>query len=189
LDGNVTAVFCGASNGDIWFGGEFTGPTSGRDGYAGSVAVYTPKGDKWSPPPFAGLNGPVYSIITSPSSSSSILFAGAFQTSFSAGSANITQNNNPNVPLSSGATPFSSSLVPIPLRPEDVDASPSSNQKDFANISNILCPAGDDGPGNTWLAQDGFQPHINIQTNSFLTASGIRLGNTFVQGRGTKTFT
>jgi hypothetical protein len=189
LDGNVSAVYCNTPNGDVWFGGEFTGPTNGASGYGGSVAVYTPKDDKWSPPPFAGLNGPVYSITPSPSSSKSLLLAGSFHTSFSAGQANITDNNNPNVPHSNGATPFSSSLVPIPLSAAVIDASPSSSQADYANISNALCPSGDDGPGNTWLAQDGFQPFITINTFSFLTASGIRLGNTFVQGRGTKTFT
>ncbi|KZV86588.1 hypothetical protein EXIGLDRAFT_774480 [Exidia glandulosa HHB12029] len=59
---------------------------------------------------------------------------------------------------------------------------------DFSNIHNILCPKGDDGPGNTWLARDGAGAQINIDTFKPLSTAGLRLGNTHVDGRGTKTF-
>ena len=100
----------------------------------------------------------------------------------------INNTNNPNVPFSSGATPFSSSLVPIPLAGAQIVASPSSADPSFDNISNILCPSGSDGPGNTWLAQDGSQATITIRDFMQLDALGIRLGNTDQEGRGTVEF-
>ncbi len=185
LDGTVRSIYC-ESKGTVWVGGEFKGPSSGASGYGGSVARYTPKGDSWSSAPFGGLNGPVFTIAPS-SSGSSLFFGGSFRTTYSG--ANVTTNvtgvNNPNVPASPGATLFSSSLVPIPLGAADIDAAPPSPQSDFSKIENILCPSGADGPGHTWLARDNSQPFITVRTFSFLTASGIRLGNTFVQGRGT----
>jgi hypothetical protein len=99
----------------------------------------------------------------------------------------LNTTNNPNVPFSSGATPFSSSLVPIPLQAAqiEIDASPSSTDPQFSNIQNILCPAGPDGPGNTWLAGDDSTVIINVRTFTSLNANGIRLGNTFQPGHGT----
>jgi hypothetical protein len=69
-----------------------------------------------------------------------------------------------------------------------IDASPSSTDSQFSNIENILCPAGPDGPGNTWLAADGNTAVINVQTFTSLNANGIRLGNTFLSGHGTTGF-
>ncbi|KZT42478.1 hypothetical protein SISSUDRAFT_1069414 [Sistotremastrum suecicum HHB10207 ss-3] len=190
LDGNVTSLYCQTSSNALWVGGTFHGPSTSASSYAGSVAVYFPQNDSWSPPPFAGLDGPVLSITPSPSSSS-LYFAGSFHTTFSSPNNTVVGNgtNNPNVPFSAGATPFSSSLVPIPLGAAQIDASPSTSQAQFSDIGNILCPAGADGPGNTWLARDASPALITIRTFDFLTANGIRLGNTFVQGRSTTAFT
>ena len=52
----------------------------------------------------------------------------------------------------------------------------------------IFCPAGPDSPGDTWLAQDGSMAQITVCTFKFLTVSGLRLGNMFVEGRGTTAF-
>ena len=194
LDGEVDAMYCDQSGGNVWVGGAFHVPpsASGSSGYKGGVAVYNAKGDSWAPPPFGGLAGAagrVQSITPNPSASS-LYFAGSFLTAFQSSVSTPNGTNNPNVPFSIGATPFSSSLVPIPLTSAgtQIDASPSNTQADFANISNILCPAGADGPGNTWLSQDGSAAQITVRTFQFSTASGLRLGNTFVQGRGTIAF-
>ena len=92
--------------------------------------------------------------------------------------------NNPGIPFSIGATPFSSSLVPIALMGAgiQIEASPSNPRPQFSNVSNILCPAGPDSPGDTWLAQDGSMAQITVCTFKFLTVSGLRLGNMFVEG-------
>ncbi|KAG7090837.1 hypothetical protein E1B28_009919 [Marasmius oreades] len=181
-NGEVDAVYCDAKNGKIWVGGEFTSPGA-------SVAVWDTKSGSWSQPPFvgvAGAGGRVLSI-TSNSSQSSLFFAGSFVASFQ-GNGTISGNNNPNVPFSAGATPFSSSLVPIPLTNAQVEGSPSSTDRQFSDVKQILCPAGSDGPGNTWLGADGSTAVLTARAFSFITANGIRLGNTFLPNHGTSEF-
>jgi len=194
VDGEVDAMYCDQSGSNLWVGGAFHAPVSasGSGTYKGSVAVYNAKGNSWAPPPFAGLAGAagrVQSITPNPSASS-LYFAGSFLTAFQSSVPLPNGTNNPNVPFSIGATPFSSSLVPIPLTTAgtQIEALPSNTRPEFANISNALCPAGADGPGNTWLAQDGSTAQITVRTFQFSTASGLRLGNSFVEGRGTTAF-
>jgi hypothetical protein len=192
VDGPVETLYCDQSSQTLWVGGSFHGPaSSGSSGYGGSVAVYTPGSNTWSPPGFGGLSGTVSSIVSN-SDSSSLLFGGSFITSYqSSGSSNNTNNtavHNPNVPQSTGSTPFSSSLVPFPLSGADVTAGPSSSQAGLGNITAIFCPSGPDGPGSTWFAGDGYFSQITIRDFRALTASGIRLGNTFFDDRSTTTF-
>ena len=187
LDGPVSALHCDEKNGLLWVGGSFRAPITGNTaGFAGSVATYNPSSNTWSPPPFAGLTGGVNTIVPT-TSNSELLFGGSFITSYGNGT-NTTSVSNPNVPTSSGSTTFSHSLVPFPLANADIDASPSSTQPGLGNITNILCPAGPDGVGNTWFAEDNFQSIVTIRTNKQLSASGLRLGNTFFNGRSTTTF-
>ncbi|KAK0195263.1 cortical protein marker for cell polarity-domain-containing protein [Armillaria mellea] len=162
-------------NGEVDCGGSFTSPGA-------SIAIWDPSASSWSAPPFkgvAGANAQVLSITTN-SSESSLFFSGNGTT--------VNSTNNPNVPFSAGATPFSSSLVPIPLQNAELGGSPSSTDSDFSNITNILCPAGADGPGNTWFAADQNTAVITARTFSFITSDGIRLGNTFLDNHGTTGF-
>lgn len=195
LDNEVSTLYCDESVGQVWAGGVFHRPVSasGSGEFKGGVAIFDIKQNQWLPPPFGGLQGAsskVQAIVPNPSNSS-LYFSGSFITEFKSNATISNGTNNPNVPASIGATPFSSSLVPIPLTPPttQVDASPSTTQPGFSNISNILCPAGPDGPGNTWLGRDNSEALITVQTFQFSTTSGIRLGNTFVQNRGTTAFT
>ena len=182
-NGQVDALYCDADGNKLWAGGNFTSPGKG-------VAVYDVKAGSWSQAPFVGVTGAsgrVFSI-TANSSQASLFFAGSFITTFQGNGSSINGTNNPNVPFSSGASPFSSSLVPVPLGNAEVDASPSSTDSQFSDIQSILCPGGDDGPGNTWLAADGNTAVITIRKFSDLTAHGVRLGNTFIDGHGTTGF-
>ena len=190
LDGPVEALHCESSAKTVWVGGRFRGPSSGTSGYSGSVAVYTPSSNSWSPPGFGGLAGSVASIVSN-ADSSSLLFGGSFVTSYQSGSTTNNINttiSNPNVPQSSGSTPFSSSLVPFPLSSAEITAGPSSSRQGLGDINAILCPRGADGPGNTWLAREGSFTSIIIRDFKALMARGIRLGNTFIDGQSTKTF-
>ena len=182
-DGTVHTLYCDASHNKIWVGGEFSSP-------GGSIAVFDVKAGSWSSPPFRGVTGAqslVKSIGPSPSGSS-LFFTGSFVASFGNGTA-LNGTNNPNVPYSPGASPFSSSLVPIPLENVQIDGSPSSSQAGFSDIKNTLCPLGVDGPGNSWFAADGSIPFITVRTFSFISAHGVRLGNTFQPNHGTTSFT
>lgn len=188
LDGSVTALHCDEKNNVLWVGGSFHAPTAGNTaGFAGSVATYSPSSNSWSAPPFAGLSGNVNTIVAN-TDNSALLFGGSFVTTYGNSTTNSTSVTNPNVPTSSGATTFSYSLVPFPLTNVEVNASPSSTLTGLDNITNILCPAGPDGVGNTWFAEDGFKAVLTIRSNKQLSASGLRLGNTFLDGRSTTTF-
>ncbi|KAJ3794740.1 cortical protein marker for cell polarity-domain-containing protein [Lentinula aff. detonsa] len=182
-NGEVDAVFCDAKNKKVWAGGSFTSPGA-------AVAVWDTSSNTWSKPPFNGLTGAEGRVlsITSNSSGSSLFFAGSFITSFQGNGTVLNSTNNPNVPFSPGASPFSSSLVPIPLQGAQIVGSPSSTEADFSNITNILCPSGSDGPGNSWFAGDGNQAVITVRDFSSLQASGVRLGNTFQSNHGTVGF-
>lgn len=177
-DGPVSAVYCDSHNNDLWVGGQFSSPGP-------SVAIWNSKSNSWSAPLFKGLNGQVRSI-TSNASDTSLFFTGSFTTSFNGGV--TSNNNNPNVPYSPGASPFSSSLVPIPLQDAEVVGAPSSTDPQFSNIQAILCPAGPDGPGNTWFAAAGTAALITVRTFTAMSTYGVRIGNTFLSGYGTTAF-
>ncbi|KAG6820890.1 hypothetical protein H0H93_010234 [Arthromyces matolae] len=182
-NGPVNAIFCDVKGDKIWVGGSFSSPGS-------NVAVWDPNTGAWSKPPFVGVSGAQGKVlsITANASDSSIFFSGSFITTFP-GSDTISNNtNNPNVPVSQGATPFSSSLVPVPLENAQVVGSPSTSDPQFSSIQSILCPSGADGPGNSWFAADSSAALVTIRAFSFISANGIRLGNTFQNGHGTTAF-
>jgi hypothetical protein len=183
-NGQINALFCDAKEKKLWAGGSFSSPGS-------SIAIYDPASNSWSSPPFVGVSGAQAQItsITTNSSESSLFFTGSFVAAFGDGNAVLNGTNNPNVPFSAGASPFSSSLVPVPLQNAQVDGAPSSSQAGFGDIKNILCPAGPDGSGNTWLAADDSSPLITVRAFSFISANGVRIGNTFQANHGTTGFT
>ena len=182
-NGEIHSLYCDTQDNKVWTGGRFSSP-------GGSVAVFDPKAGTWSSPPFGGITGAqaLVTSIASNSSGNSLLFTGSFVASFGNSTVAISGSNNPNVPFSPGASPFSSSLVPIPLQNVQVDGSPSSSETGFSDIRNTLCPSGADGPGNSWFAADGSTPLITVRTFSFISANGVRLGNTFRPNHGTTAF-
>jgi hypothetical protein len=182
-NGQVSALYCDSTHSKLWVGGQFSSPAS-------AVAVWDTKASSWSAPPFGGLTGAAAEVlsITTNTSQASLFFAGSFFATFNGNGSVLNTTNNPNVPFSQGATPFSSSLVPIPLRAAQIQGDPSSSDPSFSNIQNILCPAGKDGPGQTWFAADGNGAQITVRTFQSYSASGVRLGNTFLNGRGTTGF-
>ncbi|KAF9484449.1 hypothetical protein BDN70DRAFT_989542 [Pholiota conissans] len=181
--GQVNALFCDTKGSKLWAGGSFSSP-----GHA--IAIFDPKAGTWSSAPFGGVSGAQAEVtsITTNSSDASLFFAGSFLTSFGSGSIVLNGTNNPNVPFSVGATPFSSSLVPVPLQNSEVDPSRTTAQEGFNDIHNILCPAGSDGSGNSWFAADDSTPLITIRTFSSISVNGVRLGNTFQPNHGTTGF-
>ncbi|KAG6862277.1 hypothetical protein C0995_015974 [Termitomyces sp. Mi166 len=182
-NGEVHAAFCDAKDNKVWVGGTFSSPGS-------NVAVWDPKAGTWSQPPFVGLSGAQAKVlsITTNASDSSIFFAGSFVTTFPGDGMVLNGTNNPNVPFSQGATPFSSSLVPVPLENAQVVGSPSTSDHQFSNVQNILCPSGADGAGNSWFAADASTALVTVRTFSFISVNGVRLGNTFQSNHGTTGF-
>lgn len=182
-NGKINALFCDTKLNKVWAAGSFTSPGA-------SVALFDAKAGAWTSAPFSGVSGGAAEVtsITTNATDSSLFFAGSFLTSFGNGNVVLNGTNNPNVPFSPGASPFSSSLVPVPLQNAMIDASPSSQQDGFSSIENTLCPAGGDGAGNSWFAADNSTPLITVRTFTFISASGLRLGNTFQPNHGTTAF-
>lgn len=213
VQGDVLALYCDPTDGGVvWIGGEVTQPigqeSSASASYGGAVLQYKPASDSFSPAPFSGLpSGSVQSISPSSStdSSSSLLFTGSFdlayagsnQTSASLNSSKPTTKFSPTgLPLSNvtvyspGATPFSSTLSPIPLLGPGVlvDASPTTVLEGYTDPSVLFCQTGPDGINHSWLGRDQGISQVNVQIYRAVTASGVRIGNTFVNGRGTSAF-
>ncbi|KAK4051361.1 hypothetical protein OIV83_002845 [Microbotryomycetes sp. JL201] len=180
LDGPVRALSCNGSI--VYAGGSFKGPVD-ASGFEGNVAQWSISDQQWSPMPFSGLNGAVESISPSPDGKS-IFFGGSFSTAFS---------NSTNATFAPQATSVSfpslgSSLFPISLNTSDYVASPTTYTSGFGRPEYIFCPRRQDGPGASWLLVDGQVGSFIARTYRPLRVRGIRLGNTFWQGRGTRNF-
>ncbi len=188
LDGEVLALSCNDTT--VYAGGSFTGPVDAANGeYAGSVAEWAVGTASWSPLPFNGLNGPV-NTITPSEDGKSLFFGGNFSTTFINGS--ISSTTITNTTAEGNATTFQSlgsSLSSISLNTSYVTATPTTYLNGFGRPSYIFCPRREDGPSASWLLVDGNQGYIVIELRREVTARGIRLGNTFYGGRGTKNFT
>ncbi|KDE04470.1 hypothetical protein MVLG_05118 [Microbotryum lychnidis-dioicae p1A1 Lamole] len=188
----VTALACNSTL--LIAGGTFQTPVGAATtaGFAGHVAQWSIPDQSWAPPPFAGLDGPVETIVPS-IDGKSIFFGGNFNTTYST----VTKGSGPlsnltNTTTASNTTTtfasLGSSLVPISLNQSDYTASPTTYTSGFGKPENIFCPRHGDGVGASWLLVDGMVGFFIVRTHRPLQARGIRLGNTFYGGRGTKTF-
>ncbi|ODO05338.1 hypothetical protein L198_02031 [Cryptococcus wingfieldii CBS 7118] len=199
LSGEVDTVYCDDDNSQVWFGGSFDAPT----GTGGNVALWSTASSVWETPAFGGLNGRVESI--SPSSNgSSIYFGGDFTISYVsnstvlANSSSITNgttgnstttsvesapDNTTTVGNSGYLTPLTVSASSSSSASYQIQAGPSTDQSEYSNTDVLLCP--DSG---IWLAQDNTIASVNVVGQSYLAATGIRVVNGLVEGRGTTTF-
>ncbi|KAL8292370.1 hypothetical protein RQP46_001836 [Phenoliferia psychrophenolica] len=187
LDGPVLALSCNSTT--VYAGGNFTGPVGATAGtYKGHVAAWSIGASAWSPLPFAGLNGPVATIAPS-LDGNSLFFGGSFSTSFQNGTAGTRTTTN--ISLVGNGTVFASlgsSLTPISLNGSDYVASPTTYESGFGRPQYAFCPSGPDGVSNTWLLVDGTDGSFISRLYRPLRVRGIRLGNTFYGGRGTRNF-
>ncbi|WPH02687.1 Hypothetical protein R9X50_00555300 [Acrodontium crateriforme] len=160
LSGKVQALYCDSDAGMVYVGGSFTGANS-----TNAMAWTT----GWTNLPFAGFNGPVSSITKN--SNGNIVFGGQFD-----GLGNTTSPKNPDVQVINLASGYISSQGTAPT-------------DGYNNPENILCKtAQEDGPTNTWLlANDGTGYWQGNYSFSFIPTK-LRLYNTNIDGRGTKTF-
>lgn len=196
LDGEVSTIFCSSEQNSIIFGGSFKSPVNpGTDGlissrYLGSLALWNETSKNWFPLKFGGLNGSV-SFISSGLNSSSLRFGGAFDTSFSSNPGS-NPNNAMNASMVSGTNRSSSALtsvlMPLSLGQSEFTGGPPIDLMGFDDPAQILCPQGEDGPDNSYLFADEAVGRLTVRTFRPLDVRAIRLGNTFYNGRGTKTF-
>ncbi|KAJ7072485.1 cortical protein marker for cell polarity-domain-containing protein [Mycena amicta] len=175
----------------LYFAGSFSaiGSTS-----AANIASYTPASDAFAALGSGGPNGPVDALFCD-SKNAKVWAGGSFTTPglhhgtappfkglAGAGGRVFSITSNSLALLSPLSSPFPSLPPPFSSR------RPNSDDPNFGDITRILCPAGADGSGNTWFGADGSTSVISINTHTFISASGIRLGNTFQPNHGTTGF-
>lgn len=99
LDGPVHTLYCSPPS-SIYVGGDFIAPiNSNTSQYSGHIALYNNNNQQWSPLPWKGFNGPVYSILPE-NNNQSIYFAGQFN---STGNNPNSTNSFPIIDLSASA--------------------------------------------------------------------------------------
>ncbi|GAA5891635.1 hypothetical protein JCM6882_006152 [Rhodosporidiobolus microsporus] len=188
LDGEVRALACNGTT--VYAGGDFSAP-SGVDAAGPNVAAWESSSASWTALPFYGFNGAVESIFQS-DDGQSLFFGGAFSTTFSNSSANSTSSSSssssPNGSPSSQIPSLGSSLTPISLNTSDYWASPTTYTSGFGRPQYIFCPRREDGIGASWMLVDGQDGFFIARMYRELNVRGIRLGNMFYEGRGTKNF-
>jgi hypothetical protein len=185
LDGPVRALSCNGSS--VYAGGDFRGPQGDASdyAYAGHIASWSIADSSWSPLPFSGVNGPVETVVTS-ADGRSLFLGGSFSTTFSNSS-----DQSSALPASdnAGSIPsLGSSLVPISLNQSDYWASPTTYTSGFGKPEYIFCPRHGDGIGASWMLVDNQAGFFIARMYRPIRARGIRLGNMFYQGRGTRNF-
>ncbi|GAA5826546.1 hypothetical protein JCM11251_002420 [Rhodosporidiobolus azoricus] len=188
LEGEVRALACNGTT--VYAGGDFAAP-SGVDGAGPNVAAWSTSSGSWSALPFYGFNGAVESIFQA-EDGRSLFFGGAFSTTFSNSSTNSTSSTSSTSsgnPSSSPQIPsLGSSLAPISLNTSDYWASPTTYTSGFGRPQYIFCPRHEDGVGASWMLVDGIDGFFIARMYRELNVRGIRLGNMFYEGRGTKDF-
>lgn len=189
LSGSVNSLYCDNSRNQVWVGGSFDAPI-GEGG--GNVALWSTSSSSWTTVEFGGLNGPVEQI--SPSANGeSLYFAGDFSTTFISNSTtNSTMNitSVPSAPNGTSTTGRSGYLTPVTLPPVSsasgnltVSVGPTTSQDQYSDPDVLLCP----GEG-VWLARDNSVANVDLLGYNFWRASGVRVKNGLVQGRGTTHF-
>lgn len=187
LDGAVYALYCDETHGLLYAGGSFVRPANvsnvtDTSRYLGGVASWNMTGNQWLPAPFGGVNGTVTDIAMGVNAST-LRFSGAFDVGFS--------SLPPGAPVSgtnSSASPLSIAWAPLPLGQSEFQGGPSSPNADFNDPAQILCPQGLDGARNSFLFADNAPGRLTMRAFRNLPVRGIRLANTFIDGRGTNQF-
>lgn len=106
VDGPVRSLYCnGGGGGVVYVGGDFTAPKLDNNNnvtaYTGHLALW--QNNQWSPVPWKGVNGPVYSIIPHPQQQS-ILFGGRFDSTGDGKFASLNTSQSINLASSSAVS-------------------------------------------------------------------------------------
>jgi hypothetical protein len=162
LSGQVSTLYCEPSTNTVYVGGSFKGANS-----TNAIAWVGTAG--WTNLPFNGFNGPVSAITKA--ANGHIIFGGTF-TSLG----NSSAPNDPDgqvINLSGGL----------------ISSGSSATTAGFDDPKNIICKTnGTDGAGNTWLLADNTPGYWRADFRFGFRPTKIRLWNTHLDGRGTKTW-
>lgn len=163
VDGPVRSLYC-TNNQSVYVGGDFTAPKLDNNvtAYTGHIALW--QNNQWSPVPWKGFNGPVYSIIPHPQQQS-ILFAGRFDSTGDGKFASLNTSQSINLASSAIISGGNSAL--------------SGNNSDPAGV---ICSK------SPWLLQSGVPGYWEAQFGSSNAPSVFRISNTHLADKGTNEF-
>ncbi|RCI06116.1 hypothetical protein CU098_012425 [Rhizopus stolonifer] len=160
LDGPVTSLLC-SNTSAVYVGGDFTAPiNTNASQYSGHIALWN--NDQWSPLPWKGFNGPVYSIVQH---AQSIVFGGRFDATGDGEFFN--QNTSRPINLVSSAT---------------ISSGNGANFGNYTTPSSVICSQ------SPWLLQDGVPGYWQAEFISPFQPSVFRIKNAHVSGDNTNIF-
>ncbi|KAF2636371.1 hypothetical protein P280DRAFT_156594 [Massarina eburnea CBS 473.64] len=164
LIGNVNALYCDSSRGQVYVGGEFdlTGKSSKN------AVVWN---NNWQEMPFDGFNGPVSAIAQTPNNK--IVFGGQFD-GLGNGTSGVAQNNTQSLPVGSAT----------------IESQTSSGRTGFSDPKTIACKSNPEtqGSDSTWLLADNTAGFWRATFGFGFQPTKLRLYNTNFEDRGTKTW-
>jgi hypothetical protein len=161
LSGSVSTVLCDTETNSVYVGGDFKyGNTSNAVAWVGS--------EGWKSLVFGGFNGPVNSILKH--DNDHIIFGGSFD-----GIGNSTSSKK--------------NQQIINLQDATISSDAVSSKSGYSDPRNIICQtSGEDGEGKTWLLEDKSPGYWRADMRFGYNPTKMRLYNTHLDGRGTKTF-
>ncbi|ORY93793.1 cortical protein marker for cell polarity-domain-containing protein [Syncephalastrum racemosum] len=167
LDGAVQSLLC--TDDILYVGGDFTAPvgTSNNTAFGGHVAAYYFANMSWSPLPWQGLNGPVYTITRHPSNGN-VFFGGRFD----ATSDGHYFNPNSSQPVSMNS-------------PTQVSSGNGALSGNGTDPNSIACGVNQSNP---WYLQDGVPGYWEATFGYPVQPSLFRISNLHSQNKGAKTF-
>jgi hypothetical protein len=163
LTGSVNTLYCDRDAGQVYVGGSLDGSNS-------TNAIVWKNG--WQDLSFNGFNGPIHSIIQAPNKN--IIFGGEFN-GLGGNASTVSSENNTQI---------------IPISSANISAQTNSRQSSFSDPKTIACKADYtmQGAGSTWLLADQAPGFWKAEFGFGFEPTSLRLFNTDIQGRGTKTF-
>lgn len=180
VSGPVNTLYCDNARDQVWVGGSFAAPSE-------HVALWSTGSSSWAPVPFGGLNGPVETIS---SNGSSVLFGGHFTINNSSKNTSGNITSVPSAPENTSTIGNSGYLTPVSLPSSSsnygnltISAGPGTSQQQYSDPDVLLCP----GEG-VWLAQDETVSNVDVLSYAWVRATGARVSNGLVEGRGATTF-
>ncbi|CAO3610511.1 unnamed protein product [Cunninghamella blakesleeana] len=170
LDGPVYSLHCDPTSNNVYVGGDFIAPkqsppqyTAAMAYYGGHLAFWSSLSQSWSPFPFKGVNGPVYSI---EKVNNMLYFAGQFDMT--------ADSQSHHAPASQ----------PVNLQSPTTFAT-SGADENYNDPTEVVCSDGDSHP---WLLQDNTRGYWQASFPYAIHVSLIRIANTHYNGRGTYEF-
>lgn len=162
ISGQVNTLYCDDESNTVYVGGNFKGANS-----TNGIAWVGTAG--WTNLPFLGFNGPVTSIIKA--NNGKMVFGGSFT---GLGNATVLEEEHQQV---------------INLSSAEISSEGSTSVPGYNDPKNVVCKtSGTDGPGNTWLLEDGQPGAWKAEFGYGFQPSKLTLWNTHQDGRGTKTW-